>query len=160
GRREGWEYVALNPTRLDRPWVRSGSICVLAGGPISRRATAVAMWCRWRRISHISSSARRPKSSPACSASPRKRTLGADRMFDPISLNEETRPDAEEWQPMLSPTGAKSSNFHHPKLGEPSETWRYCNAAGLLEGYVCRFETVMPDGTPTKEFRPLRYGAL
>ena len=81
-------------------------------------------------------------------------------MFDPIGLDEETRPDAEEWQPMLAPTGAKSSDFRHPTLGEPSKTWRYCNAAGLLEGHVCRFETIMPDGTPSKEFRPLRYGAL
>jgi hypothetical protein len=86
--------------------------------------------------------------------------MAADGMFAPIGPNEEPRPDAEEWQPMLSPTGANSSDFRHPKLGEPSETWKYCNAAGLLEGYVCRFETVLPDGTHGKEFRPLRYGAL
>jgi hypothetical protein len=86
--------------------------------------------------------------------------MPADGMFAPIGPDEEPRPDAEEWQPMLSPTGAKSSDFRHPKLGEPSETWEYCNVAGLLEGYVCRFETVLPDGTHGKEFRPLRYGAL
>ena len=86
--------------------------------------------------------------------------MSADAMFDPIDAAEIPQPDAEEWRPMLSPTGAKPDDFCHPKLGESSESWRYCNAAGLLEGYVCRFEIVLPDGTPSKEFRPLRYGAL
>jgi hypothetical protein len=86
--------------------------------------------------------------------------VGADTMFDPIDAPEMPQRDAEEWRPMLSPTGAKADDFRHPKLGEPSETWGYCNAAGLLEGYVCRFEIVLPDGTRTKEFRPLRYGVL
>jgi hypothetical protein len=81
-------------------------------------------------------------------------------MFHPIDAAQMSQLDAEEWRPMLSPTGAKAHDFRHPRLGEPSETWRYCNAAGLLEGYVCRFETVMSDGKRTKEYRPLRYGAL
>jgi hypothetical protein len=44
-------------------------------------------------------------------------------------------------------------------LGEPSEVWKYLNAAGELEGYICRFE-VKPDGSPDKEFRLYRYGCL
>jgi uncharacterized protein DUF3631 len=86
--------------------------------------------------------------------------VGADSVFHPIDAAEMPQLDAEEWRPMLSPTGAKAHDFRHPRLGEPSETWRYWNAAGLLEGYVCRFETVTSDGTRTKEFRPLRYGTL
>jgi len=54
----------------------------------------------------------------------------------------------------------QGGDFRHPRLGEASEIFKYCNGAGLLEGYVCRFETVMADGTRSKEFRPLRYGAL
>jgi hypothetical protein len=69
-------------------------------------------------------------------------------------------PDAEEWQPMLPPTGAKPEDFPHPEWGQPSGIWECRNRAGLLEGYVCRFETVRTDGTPSKEFRPLRWGVL
>jgi hypothetical protein len=61
---------------------------------------------------------------------------------------------------MLCPTGAKPVDLRHPSLGEPSETWGYHNAAGLLEGYICRFETIDSEGIPRKEFRPRRYGAL
>jgi hypothetical protein len=81
-------------------------------------------------------------------------------MFDRIDPTETSQPGAEEWRPMLCPAGVEAVDFHHPRLGEPSETWRYRNAAGLTEGYVCRFETIDSAGMPSKEFRPRRYGAL
>jgi hypothetical protein len=85
--------------------------------------------------------------------------MGADGMFK-IKSGELTRPDAEEWRPELAPAAAKPEDFRHPELGEPSRIWAYCDREGLLEGYTCRFETVRPDGTPGKEFRPRRWGAL
>ncbi len=42
----------------------------------------------------------------------------------------------------------------HPKLGRPSQRWRYDDDAGRLLGYVCRFDA--KDGG--KEYRPLTYG--
>jgi putative DNA primase/helicase len=60
---------------------------------------------------------------------------------------------------MPVPDGAKP-DFHHPKLGDPSGAWSYIDAAGELQGYVCRFETKTPDGGAGKEFRPRRYGTL
>jgi putative DNA primase/helicase len=67
--------------------------------------------------------------------------------------------DDDDWQPMPIPDGA-TPEFRHPKLGEPSATWSYIDAAGELQGYVCRFETKMPDGSAGKELRPRRYGTL
>ena len=93
--------------------------------------------------------------------------MGADTMFDPLDPAETVQPDAadqvvdeEKFQPMIPLTGLENEKIHHFKLGKPSHIWPYRNAAGLLDGYVCRFETVRSDGTPGKEFRPLRYGAL
>jgi hypothetical protein len=89
--------------------------------------------------------------------------MGVDAMFEPIDPSEMSHsslpPAADDgWYPMLCP--AVRPSFGHKTLGEPSMVWPYRNAAGLLEGYVCRFETVRPDGKPDKEFRPRRYGAL
>ena len=84
-----------------------------------------------------------------------------NNMFAPLGPDETPRnppvPD-DDWQPMPAPHGA-SLDFRHHALGTPSRTWQYTNAAGELEGYVCRFETKTPDG-PDKEFRPRRYGTL
>lgn len=48
------------------------------------------------------------------------------------------------------PDDAPSRPTRHPKLGAPSSTWTYLDAAGRPLGYVNRFDG--PDG---KEFRPL-----
>jgi hypothetical protein len=92
--------------------------------------------------------------------------MGADTLFDPLDPAETVQPDAADtvgdeknFQPM-TPLALEKEKIHHLKLGKPSHIWPYHNAAGLLDGYVCRFETVLPDGTPGKEFRPLRYGSL
>jgi hypothetical protein len=86
--------------------------------------------------------------------------MAGDGMFDPIEPSGTPQAAAEEWRPLPPPTEATPADLRHPKLGEPSETWAYRNKAGLLEGYVSRFATVQPDGTPGKEFRPRRYGTL
>src|SRR5215813_1478805 len=107
-------------------------MCVQAVGRISQPATAAAMWCRWPRISRVSSHLRQAKSLPACSALPGARAMGAETMFDPSDEAEPPQLDAEEWRPMLSPTGPKADDFRHPRLGEPSEIFKYCNGAGRL----------------------------
>jgi hypothetical protein len=87
--------------------------------------------------------------------------MGDNPMFAPLRPSEMPRnPPAadEDWQPMPAPNGAKP-DLRHPQLGDPSTAWRYINALGELEGYVCRFETETSDG-PDKEFRPFRYGTL
>jgi putative DNA primase/helicase len=69
------------------------------------------------------------------------------------------RPEAK-FQPTVPLAGIAKDEIHHFSLGKPSAIWPYRNNNGLLEGYVCRFETTKQDGTSSKEFRPYRYGAL
>jgi hypothetical protein len=86
--------------------------------------------------------------------------MGVDPMFEPIGRTKASPLDAEEWCPTLRPPSGPEPDFRHPKLGEPSGIWKYRNSVGLLEGYICRFETTDADGRPGKEFRPCRYGTL
>jgi len=88
---------------------------------------------------------------------------GAAAMFDPLEPGDNSQraglASNDDWEPLPAPTHAKPY-FRHLSLGEPSKVWEYLNAAGEQEGYICRFETVKPDGSPDKEFRPYRYGCL
>src|SRR5262245_42271499 len=93
--------------------------------------------------------------------------MGVDTMFDPLASADTVQADVagavgeeEKFEPMIPLAGLEKEKIHHFELGRPSHIWPYHNAAGLLDGYVCRFETLRPDGTPDKEFRPFRYGAL
>jgi putative DNA primase/helicase len=88
-------------------------------------------------------------------------------MFDPLDPVGAVQPDAadpvaeeEKFEPMIPLAGLEKEEIHHFKLGKPSRIWPYRHVTGLLDGYVCQFETVRPDGTPGKEFRPFRYGSL
>jgi hypothetical protein len=94
--------------------------------------------------------------------------MGVD-VFEPFDPSGTSRLDAalltaarpeEKFQPMVPLAGIAKDEIHHFSLGKPSAIWPYRNNNGLLEGYVCRFETTKQDGTPSKEFRPYRYGAL
>jgi putative DNA primase/helicase len=87
--------------------------------------------------------------------------MGDDPMFAPLDQTEmraSLPTEVDEWRPMLAPNGTKP-DFRHQELGDPSAVWTYTNAAGELEGYVCRFDSEGPDGRD-KEFRPRRYGRL
>ncbi len=58
-----------------------------------------------------------------------------------------------EWRPEVPvPADAPGAPLEHFKLGRPSWTWLYRNAAGALLGYVLRFDT--SDG---KKFLPFTF---
>lgn len=60
----------------------------------------------------------------------------------------------EEWAPLLPvPPSAGPADFTHYRHGQPAKVWPYKNAAGLLLGYICRFD--FPDGK--KDLFPLTY---
>ncbi len=61
---------------------------------------------------------------------------------------------------MPVPPDAPSMRFKHPTHGEPSRSWPYHNADGLLVGYVCRWDLQDADGRPTKEILPVTYCEL
>src|SRR5262249_53405052 len=65
----------------------------------------------------------------------------------PSSANAEKR-DANLVMPI--PADAPAPPATHPKLGRPTKSWPYKDAAGSVIGYVLRFDRA--DG---KEFRPL-----
>ena len=79
-------------------------------------------------------------------------------MFKPLGREERlgtglglVRPPVR-YKPILPvPSDAPSPDFHHYKLGEPSQVWHYRDADGRLLGHVLRFDT--EDGG--KETRPL-----
>src|SRR5690349_2689177 len=59
-----------------------------------------------------------------------------------------------KWTPVLPvPAGAPPAPRQHPKLGVPSATWTYTDAAGAVLGYVGRFDVAPSE----KVFRPLIY---
>ena len=81
-----------------------------------------------------------------------------DQMFKPLGREEGPGAglglvrQAVRYQPILPvPPDAPSPDFHHYKLGEPSQVWHYRDAEGRLLGHVLRFDK--PDGS--KETRPL-----
>lgn len=86
--------------------------------------------------------------------------MAVDPMFEPIDPTETPHmPPEEQFQPTVPPPGSRIE-INHFKLGKPSAVWPYYNEAGLLDGYVCRFETTNSDGTPGKTFLPYRHGGL
>ena len=59
------------------------------------------------------------------------------------------------WQPIrTAPAGVDAPDFYHSRLGSPSRSWAYRDAAGHLVGYVSRYETTNKDGTAGKETLP------
>ena len=82
-----------------------------------------------------------------------------DEMFKPFTHKErasgseqnKTSEKIESFAVVPVPENTSLTIPHHPR-GEPSKTWEYRNAQGLLMFLNCRFET--PEG---KEHRPLTY---
>ena len=54
----------------------------------------------------------------------------------------QAQPTVEEWEPQAhAPEGTPAPSIRHFKFGEPTRTWEYTTAEGLLIGYICRFDT-------------------
>jgi hypothetical protein len=66
----------------------------------------------------------------------------------------------EEFEPTFPiPRKPNVEERCHPQLGAPTTAFKYCNADGELEGYVCRWDRAH-QGNSEKEFRPLRFGTF
>ncbi len=73
--------------------------------------------------------------------------------FAPVSASGEQPASADQWTAIVPvPADAPSPPARHAKLGEPSATWRYLDAAGRLLFVASRFD--QPEG---KEFLPASY---
>ena len=76
-----------------------------------------------------------------------------DDPFAPVRGVGARRPanSKQKWTPVAPvPADAPAPPSEHFKLGKPSATWCYRDAAGAVLGYVVRF-----DGAEGKQFRPL-----
>ncbi|MCF1444482.1 VapE domain-containing protein [Ralstonia nicotianae] len=152
GRREGPEWVALNPNRTDNQrgsfkvnlqtgrWSDFASDGVAGGDLISLYAYLQAMEqgeaCKElaQRMGITITPRDDARASGASGAAPAK------------------QPRKSDWSPVVPvPAGIVSAPGRHFHRGEPEMRWAYCNAAGELLGYVCRFRT--SDGG--KEVLPL-----
>jgi putative DNA primase/helicase len=59
----------------------------------------------------------------------------------------------------VAPPGEPTEqDYRHPHLGNPTAVWPYRDAAGEIEGYMCRFDHVGAGGERDKQYRPLRHG--
>ena len=87
-------------------------------------------------------------------------------MFEPLTQEElaaapMAAPQQENWTPLPPPANVSvPPKFEgNGNLGSVGGVWEYRDNAGVLEGYVVRFDTEA-NGEATKTFRPCRYGRL
>ncbi|MCK7581743.1 MAG: AAA family ATPase [Chromatiales bacterium] len=134
GKRQGHDWVALNPTRDDQT-PGSFSVSLLTGGCIDH---ATGDQCH-----DIVSTVRYLDGLQNQVEAARKvaEFLGTAPLPDPAQTPTPTK---------SAPKAMKARPTAHPKLGKPSAQWDYLDADKRLLCAVLRFET--PDG---KEFRPI-----
>ena len=152
GRREGPEWIALNPTRSDG---RKGSFKINlttgmwsdfavgdAGGDLV--ALAAYLFCRGKQgEAHAVRVAARCWGSSRMSSDPFAPIGGA-----PKKAASTKPPKGSVVMPV--PPDASPAPTQHPTLGTPSAIWTYRNAAGATLGFACRFDPI-----GGKQFRPL-----
>lgn len=147
GRRDGHEFVALNPTRSDRKIgsfrinVNTGVWADFATRDSGKDPVSLVAYLRGVKMGEA------------------LRIL-ADRLSLPVEERRApmmeggkppTAPDEWEAQP-CAPKNASRPVFRHPKHGKPSAQWEYKTIAGATIGFVCRFDT--PEG---KDVIPLSW---
>lgn len=146
GRREGHEWVALNPRRADR---RAGSFRInMESGKWGDFATGDQGGDPISLFAYLTGAAQAEAARALA-----ERLGGLHMQHD---TNFKAKPDPKA--PITPvPDNAPPMNFRHPKFGEPTRTWPYHDAGGRLIGYVARFDYQSDDGRPAKAYLPLSY---
>jgi hypothetical protein len=158
GKRQGREYIALNPGRADKS-ARSFSLN-LDTGVWSDFATSDK---GGDLISYVAYANRQSQGDAARELA---RFLGMDAAETPASQHHAPAADkkpAAVFTPIYPPPleAAASCPKRHPtkELGNPSRYWDYLSTDGkCLLMRVCRFDRVSSTGEHKKEYRPLVYG--
>lgn len=158
GKRQGREYIALNPGRADKS-ARSFSLN-LDTGVWSDFATSDK---GGDLISYVAYANRQSQGDAARELA---KFLGMDAAQSPASQNREPTSDnkpAAIFTPVYPPPleAAATCPKRHPtkELGNPSHYWDYLSTDGkCLLMRVCRFDRVSSGGERKKEYRPLVYG--
>lgn len=143
GKREGPEWVALNPTRVDEHLgsfkvnLESGQWADFATG--ERGGDLVSLYAYLNRVSQIQA-ARELAQRLGIANSPPKQAK------------------KPEWKPIVPvPDDAPPPSKTHPIHGKPSHVWTYRDAKGATLCQSCRFDFVNEQGDPDKTFSPLTY---
>ncbi|MFC1511616.1 hypothetical protein ACFL5H_00275 [Candidatus Latescibacterota bacterium] len=133
GRREGHEYVALNPTRDDhRPGsfkinMRTGAWSDFATG--DRGSDVISLWAYINRVSQGEAA----------------KAIKKQYDFSRLNSVKNRNPERSPWiQLNPVPEHAPEPPITHFRYGEISCRWEYRDADGRLIGFACRFEP--PDG--------------
>ena len=136
GKRDGSEYVAVNPTRGDR---KAGSF---------RVNITTGVWCDFSSNDSGSDAialvAYLENVKQGEAAKRLSKRLGMPIIEQHAPLMEGGKPGvsvAADWIPQPhAPQGHKYPSFRHPTHGLPSDQWEYKTADGLTIGYVCRYD--------------------
>lgn len=145
GKREGHEYVALNPMRADS---KPGSFKInLNTGLWSDFATSDAGGDAVSLYAYLFTNGEQGKAA---------REL-ADLLKADVRPAQQQKPKKRsEWTPVVPvPDSAPKFRLSHQHYGAPTSTWTYLQADGQLIGYICRF--AKPDGS--KEIMPAVWAA-
>lgn len=153
GKRNGHEWVALNPTRSDKT-ARSFSVNLVTGlwsdfATDDKGGDLVALVAYIDRVSQ----------GDACKRL--SEFLGVNLDSPPPQTSERNpKPKKAGFQPHYPPppNAAKSCPTRHYKLGEASAYWDYLNESGVLLMRVARFDRTRTNGERAKEYRPCSYG--
>ncbi|MDQ2076079.1 DUF927 domain-containing protein [Marinimicrobium sp. ABcell2] len=152
GKRQGPEWVALNPTRSDNS-ARSFSVN-LATGLWSDFATDDTGGDLISLVAYID----RVSQGEACKKL--ASFLGVQPGTEQPTPPAKSKPQKPAFEPYYPPPpdAAKSCPKRHYKLGEASTYWDYLSESGALLMRVARFDRTRTNGERAKEYRPCNYG--
>lgn len=160
GKRDGYEYKSINPTRADR---KEGSFSInlntgawgdFADGDDAKGGDAISLYAYLNGVTQLEAaieiSERLGLTVPDSNSKPRK---AHKQPAKPVEKQEAEKPRSD-WSPIIPvPDDAPVPPVAHVKRGKPDMSWTYRTVEGGLVGYICRFTT--SDGG--KEILPLTY---
>jgi len=142
GKREGAEWVAINPTRIDntagsfRVNLNTGKWSDFATGERGRDLVSLYAY-----LNHVSQ----------LQAAKAVAELIGMAVADLLPAMKQKIPIAPV------PPGAPECKFKHPKYGPPTKMWPYHDADGDLLFYRARFDFKNDDSEPKKTVLPITY---
>lgn len=152
GKRQGHEWVALNPTRNDGS-ARSFSINLNTGvwsdfATDDKGGDLVALVAYVDRVGQ----------GEACKRLAEFLNIDASDTDPPPKKPAKAKPASFEPIYPPPPEAAKSCPTQHYQLGKASVHWDYLSEAGALLMRVARFDRTATGGQRKKEYRPANYG--
>ncbi|MET4347060.1 putative DNA primase/helicase [Bradyrhizobium sp. RT9b] len=156
GRQEGDEWSSINPTRPDEKHgsfkvnLRTGLWADFATGDTG--GDLISLYAYVHKVSQLEAAQELAKMLGLIGYSPKHLRPGPKSQQAPSRRSSSL---AEDTPILPVPAEAPAPDFAHARLGRPTSTWTYLDAAGKTLGYVARF-----DIGGRKEVLPLSYCLL